>query len=408
MTFDPDWKALNQLNFLLAARFGPPLNEALNAIALSEMPDSPVEPQVWRDRAKASVANVLNMYQAWAALIQFKNGLPLPSNAIRAFPVQSLLDWLTVQMEIIPPIQASQNMPLQGNQACIQEATLLLYSAATSQGTNVHLHFELAENGGWFRIRFIRDRALPETIDALIDSFKDHWRSQDAAFELTMARDFILLSGSQITLKWDARLRLGEFAFFIGKSGTRSDELPGEMLVPNAEHARLITNLNKSLIQSGVAVQEGTSPILLDRAPPAETRRLDFTRPQIDLSRSPKVFLKADSHNLQTKSEPSLQLTPTITKTVSKVPGLVQVTRPSETAMEGKDNTEVKETKLDEKAEKENRGTQLLQDLKKVREEKGTGPLAEEDLDDAPTMIIRARLLPLLDIAEDQNEKSSS
>ncbi|HLA44140.1 MAG TPA: hypothetical protein VJZ27_11925, partial [Aggregatilineales bacterium] len=252
MKREPDWEALHQVNFILANRIGTSLNAALNAIKLSEMPESKLDPQIWRDRAKAAVANVLNLYEAWSALIQFKNGFSLPPNAIRAFPVQSLLDWLTVQMELMPPPRAKNNIQLRGNQASFQEAVLLLYSVGATQGSSVHLNLELTNSGSWFRIRFMRSTTLPESVDELVASFGDHWRNQDTTFELKTARDFVLLNGSELILKWDKDARMGEFAFFVPSAVVGIPRRTDEELVPVAQEADSVARAGKSQTPSAV------------------------------------------------------------------------------------------------------------------------------------------------------------
>ena len=149
MSREPDWEALNQLNFMLTPRVSVPLNEALNALALADMPENEIDPQVWRDKAKVVIGNLLHLYQAWTALIQYKNGIKMPPTAIRSFPVQALLDWLTVQLGLIPPARAKHNFNLKGNQPSIQEALLLLYTVSVTQGTEVHL---IVDADGWRKL----------------------------------------------------------------------------------------------------------------------------------------------------------------------------------------------------------------------------------------------------------------
>jgi hypothetical protein len=250
MSHEPDWEALNQLNFLLAPRISGPLNEALNALTLAEMPESELDPQIWRDKAKIVVGNLLYLYQAWSTLIQFKNGIKMPPNAIRSFPVQSLLDWLTVQLGLIPPARAKRNFHLTGNQASIQEALLLLYTVSVTQGTEVHLVVDPTVGGSWFRIRFARNKPMPATVDEMVATFRDDWRSQDSAFELKLARDFVNLNDSEININWQETHGLGEFAFFIQKDRAHKSDSPGQVATPDVEHARIVSNITRSLLSS--------------------------------------------------------------------------------------------------------------------------------------------------------------
>jgi hypothetical protein len=69
---------------------------------------------------------LLNLYEAWSALIQHKNGIKLPPAKLRPFTLQSILDWISVQLELMPPAMAPSEMTLQGHQASLQETILLL------------------------------------------------------------------------------------------------------------------------------------------------------------------------------------------------------------------------------------------------------------------------------------------
>jgi hypothetical protein len=258
MNRDPDWEVLNQLNFMLAPRISAPLNEALNALTLAEMPESELDPQLWRDKAKIVVGNLLHLYQAWSASIQFKNGLKLPPNAIRPFPVQSLLDWLTIQLGLIPPARAKRNFYLNGNQPSIQEALLLLYTVSVTQGTEVHLVVDPTASGSWFRIRFARNKTMPTSIDDMLASFRSDWRSQDSAFELRLARDFVELNGSQINIHWSEKQGLGEFAFFIRQDRGHKPETSDLISTPDTEHARIVSNITRSLLAPEEKTQVGT------------------------------------------------------------------------------------------------------------------------------------------------------
>ncbi len=245
MAHNPDWEALHQLNFLLAPRISSPLNEALNALAIADIDDPAIDPQIWQEKARARIANLLNLYQAWSALIQYKNGLQLPQHSIRAFPLQSLLDWLTIQLELTLPATAPENIHLLGNQASIQEALLLLHSAAATQGSNVHLNLENSPEGYWFRIRFSRPSPLPPTLEEIIGQFSNHWRSQDSAFELKMAQDFIALNDGKIDVQWNSYKRLGEFAFCVKQTAAETFVHP--IASPDMEHAKLVANLHRAL-----------------------------------------------------------------------------------------------------------------------------------------------------------------
>jgi len=214
MAREPDWEALSELQFLLYNRIADSLNAALTSIALSDMPEAQDKPPgFWKNRATAKIANVLNLFTAWSYLIRFKMGESIPERAIRPFPVNDLLAWLGSQLQLTPTPSVPSNPQLHANRETLQEALLLLHSAAYTQGTNVRLGLEASDQGVWFRIQFARLRPLPASYDDLLASFGSHWRAKDTVFELTHARDFVRLNGCEVTL--NTHEQIGEFAFFV-------------------------------------------------------------------------------------------------------------------------------------------------------------------------------------------------
>jgi hypothetical protein len=247
----PDWEALNDLHFLLGPRISGLLNEALNAMILLDMPDTGVDPQVWRDRARAKLGNLLNLYEAWSALIQHKNGISLPHAKLRPFSLQNILDWLSVQLELMPPALAPSQMMLQGHQASLQEALLLLYSVGRTQGSNLHLSLAGHENGYWFKVCFLRPKPMLLTPSELLASFDTKkWISRDSAFELMLALDFLALNQSPFEMGWNDTTHIGEFRFFVRQSGAEIEALPGLAVSPDAEHAKFVANITRSMMPS--------------------------------------------------------------------------------------------------------------------------------------------------------------
>jgi hypothetical protein len=215
---EPDWKSLADWQFVLYTRIADSLNAALSSIALSDMPEAQDKPPgFWKDRATAKIANVLNLFTAWSYLIRYKMGEPIPERSIRPFRVNTLLAWLGAQLQLSPPPKTEANPLLHANQETLQEALLLLYSAAFTQGSGVQLTLDVTKLGIWFRIKFFRNTPLPGSLDDLLASFGDHWRAQSMAFELTTARDFVRLNGGELTLK--PVDNQGEFSFFVRAAG---------------------------------------------------------------------------------------------------------------------------------------------------------------------------------------------
>lgn len=246
---DTDWAALAGIQFMIYNRVSDSLNAALSGIALSDMPEAQDKPPgFWKKRAAAKIANVLNLFTAWSYLVRYKMGESIPERVIRPFHVNALLAWLGEQLQLAPPPQIASNPLLRANQETLQEAVLLLYSAAYSQGSNVTLSLETLPGGIWFRVKFARKKDLPPTFEALLASFGTHWRDQDTLFELTTARDFVRLNGSDLVL--NATAEQGEFAFFVHRADAPRDAQPPEpgaqvaatptVLVPASDHSTVV------------------------------------------------------------------------------------------------------------------------------------------------------------------------
>jgi len=215
---EPDWEALADLQFLLYNRIADSLNAALSSIALSDMPEAQNRPPgFWKDRAQTKVANVLNLVVAWSHLIRYKRGDPLPAQAQRTFHANALLTWLSAQLHISPPPLIEADPVLHGNQETLQEALLMLYSAAQALGTGVRLETEVTRLGTWFHVRFARPPSMPSTLDALLASFRDHWRDQSTRFELMVARDFVRMNGAELMLGTSGMQ--ADLMFFVRAAG---------------------------------------------------------------------------------------------------------------------------------------------------------------------------------------------
>ncbi len=222
---EPDWEALGQLQFLLMRRLIEPLNAGLAAVSLVHLDSAADKPrEYWQQRATGEVMGVLNLVNAWHALIRYKLGELLPHQHIRPFDVQELLDWLSSQLELVNPLHVGEKLILESSREALQEALLLLYSAAYTLGPNVHLIVQSTGNGVWFRVRYGRrgDQACASSLDDLINRLSGNWRLEDSAFELRLANDFVALSGSQLHLQGTEHFC--EMAFFVYAVGQRPPE----------------------------------------------------------------------------------------------------------------------------------------------------------------------------------------
>ena len=216
MMREPDWESLNDLNFLVYTRLANTLNAALSALELADTPGLDDQtPLWWRKRAHTKLSGTLSTLMAWSWLIQHKNGMQLPQQAIRSFELQNTVDWLSEKLQLDGRGQTSSSLILQGNQETFQEAILLLHSVATSQGAGVKVAWEQKADQVEFTCSFKRRRKRESyaNVDALLVSFKGHWRAQLTSFELQIARHLLELNSA--TLEFDDDGRLGEFRFVL-------------------------------------------------------------------------------------------------------------------------------------------------------------------------------------------------
>ncbi|MCI0712127.1 MAG: hypothetical protein L0154_18375 [Chloroflexi bacterium] len=202
---EPDWASLNDINFLLYNRFAHPLNAALSAIELSESPDTTgFSAEWWRNRAKDKIASTLSIVMAWSWLIQYKNGMALPRQAIRPVSLDETIQWLSQKLKMSERDSAElTSIMLSANQETLYEALLLLYSVALSQGSGVKVSWDAYLDRVNFTIGFKRRNEIApiSDIERLIQSFKSHWRSQLTAFELRLAQNFLELNNIDLTFE---------------------------------------------------------------------------------------------------------------------------------------------------------------------------------------------------------------
>lgn len=229
---EPDWASLNDINFLLYNRFAHPLNAALSAIELAESPDTTgFSAEWWRNRAKDKIASTLGIVMAWSWLIQYKNGMALPRQAIRPVSLDETIQWLSQKLKMSDRDSAElTSIILSANQETLHEALLLLYSVALSQGSGVKVSWDAYVDRVNFTIGFKRRNEVTpiSDIERLIQSFKSHWRSQLTAFELRLAQNFLELNNIDLTFE-DSGDR-AQFRFTIPRMPDQA-----KLIVPSKE-----------------------------------------------------------------------------------------------------------------------------------------------------------------------------
>lgn len=246
-SYEPPWGALNDINFLLYNRFANPLNAALSAIELSENAEGTgFSADWWRSRAREKIAATLSLVMAWSWLIQYKNGMALPRQAIRPFALSETVNWLGERLRT-PISDTLDGVTLDANQETLQEALLLLYSVASSQGSGVSISWNVQPQSVKIGIQY-RQRhkdATDDNLEALMQGFKSHWRSQLTALELRLAQNFLQVNG--IDLNFNDTGKMGEFGLDINRGPDHQLSLGQTTTIGgSAEAPTLVEDFNAS------------------------------------------------------------------------------------------------------------------------------------------------------------------
>jgi hypothetical protein len=208
----PDWDSLADINFLIRRRLAEHLNAAVGAVNLIDTPEAGARPaEFWKAHAIRHIMRAQHMYEAWSLLIRYKSGQRLAQG--RRFRAGDLLEWLaseTFQTYIAHP---DHERVLAGNRETLQEALLLIHSAAYSLGPHVRLLTEYKEDHCWFRVRFQVNKLKWRTLDELLEQLGDDWRSANAGFELHRAQDFLEMNGC--ALSYRLHETAGELSFSV-------------------------------------------------------------------------------------------------------------------------------------------------------------------------------------------------
>lgn len=248
MQREPDWEALNEFNFLLYSRIADALNAALSAMTIAEMPDSGGRtPKWWYDRSQSKVELVLNTVMAWSWLIQYKTGIDLTEKVVRPFQLQNALDWLTLNLQLAPPLIIDNDMLIAANQQTMQEALLLLHSVASTQGSGVLIAFKADDSGVNIRVRFARLRPADpyQSVDDMLAAQGSHWRQQAIAFELAVARDFLKMNNIELAIEDDGTI--GEFIFYIYQAG-KQPHIPATPISLDKHTKKMIKHITQSML----------------------------------------------------------------------------------------------------------------------------------------------------------------
>ena len=214
----PSWDSLADVNFLVRRRLVEHLNAAIGAVNIIDTPEAGSKPvDFWKKRAIRHIMQAQNLYEAWNMLARHKSG----QTAVyaRQFRAGDLLEWLASETSQSYIPRPDHDRILAGNRETMQEALLLIYSAAHTIGPSVQLITECSDDGFWFRVRYQNHNRQPKTLNGLFDQLEDDWRTGNAAYELCRAQDFLELNNCTLTyLRLTDACELGFFVVGAGQS----------------------------------------------------------------------------------------------------------------------------------------------------------------------------------------------
>jgi hypothetical protein len=197
-----NWKRLADVNFLIYRRMTNYLSAALGAVNLIGT-DTEQSVEYWKQRAIKQLMRANQLYSAWNHLLQVKGVDQVSPPSQRLFRATDLMEWLATEMAQHYSYHPDHDRLLQGNRELLQEALLLIHSAAYSLGPGVRLLTQAMPNGMWFRIRYNLLKKAPAALEGLLETLTTDWRSEMTAFELFCASEFLALNNSSLDYSVD-------------------------------------------------------------------------------------------------------------------------------------------------------------------------------------------------------------
>jgi hypothetical protein len=194
----PDWDSLADANFLMRRRLLEHLSAAIGAVNLIDTPEGGSKPaDFWQKRAIRHIMRAQHLYEAWSMLIRYKAGQHV--QRVHPFRAGDLLEWLASETFQTYTPNPDHDRLLIGNRETLQEALLLVHSAAYSLGPSVRLLAQYKEDGFWFRVRYQDARQKAHALPELLEQLASDWRTENAAYELQRAQDFLEMNDCELT-----------------------------------------------------------------------------------------------------------------------------------------------------------------------------------------------------------------
>ncbi len=225
----PDWDSLADANFLMRRRLIEHLNAAVGAVNLIDTPEGGAKPaDFWKSRAIRHIMRAQHLYEAWNLLIRYKAGHHVTRTHL--FRAGDLLEWLASETYQTYSPHPDHDLLLIGNRETLQEALLLVHSAAYSLGPGVRLHTQVKDDRFAFRVRYQAAKPGAQTLADLLEQLVNDWRTESAAYELRRAQDFLQMNDCELTLVQGDRCC--ELGFSVATAGNaRQQPAAGEIEV---------------------------------------------------------------------------------------------------------------------------------------------------------------------------------
>jgi hypothetical protein len=174
------------------------LSAAIGAVNLIDTPEGGAKSaEFWKTRAIRHIMRAQHLYEAWNMLVSYKAGQHV--KRLHPFRAGDLLEWLASETYQTYTPHADHDQLVMGNRETLQEALLLIHSAAYSLGPAVRLHTQFKDGSFRFHVRYRDAKQKAQTLGELIEQLATDWRTESAAYELDRAQDFLEMNDCKLT-----------------------------------------------------------------------------------------------------------------------------------------------------------------------------------------------------------------
>ena len=203
-----DWHTLEFFKTHLYRRLLAPLNKALAQVErLQVMADEGSAVSTKLNESQHHLESVLNLLNAWAALILYKESGALSSYQKKDFTADKIPAWFKTYLNQHTMLRVEFNQPIQAHPEAFIEAVLLLYHVVSTFGTVANVQIidaPLEKAGIYVRVVFTThpDQAPFVNLSEIEKRFdQDDPAEWDSYVQFMVAMDMLALNNAKFTLQ---------------------------------------------------------------------------------------------------------------------------------------------------------------------------------------------------------------